>query len=305
MSAPVFDAAAVRAWIDDDVDPGAAEDLASLLARAAGGDHASAADLADRFSAPLAFGTAGLRGPLRAGPNGMNRTVVRRAAAGLSAWLDAQRVDGGSVVVVGYDARYGSRDFAYDSAAILAAAGYRAQILPGPLPTPVLAFAVRRLGAVLGIMVTASHNPAADNGYKVYVGGTGSVNDGAQIVPPVDAQIEAAIRAVGPTRAIPMSDSIEVIAHALTDDYVRETADLAPLGPRHLSIVHTAMHGVGSVVAQRVLGAAGFLAPTIVPRAGQARSGLPDGGVPEPRGARRTGPRAGAGPYRRRGHCAG
>ncbi|MCW2605064.1 MAG: phosphomannomutase [Pseudonocardiales bacterium] len=282
MSGPVFDAPAVRAWIDDDVDPGAAEELATLLARAAGGDDAAAVDLADRFSSPLTFGTAGLRGPLRAGPNGMNRTVVRRAAAGLAAWLDAQRVDAGSTVVVGYDARYGSRDFAYDSAAILSAAGYRAQILPGPLPTPVLAFAVRRLNAVLGIMVTASHNPAADNGYKVYVGGSGAVDDGAQIVPPVDAEIEAAIRAVGSTRAIPMSDAIEVIGHGLTDTYVREIADVAPLGPRHLSIVHTAMHGVGSVVAQRVLGAAGFLAPTVVPEQAKPDPDFPTVAFPNP-----------------------
>ena len=278
----LFDAAAVRAWIDDEVDPGAAEDLALLLTQAAAGSTAAAADLADRFRAPLSFGTAGLRGPLRAGPAGMNRTVVRRAAAGLAAWLDAQRVDGGSTVVIGYDARYGSRDFAYDSAAILAAAGYRARILPGPLPTPVLAFAVRRLDAVLGIMVTASHNPAADNGYKVYLGGSGAVDDGAQIVPPVDAQIEAAIRAVGPTRAIAMSAEIEVIGHALTDAYVREIADVAPHGSRKLSIVHTAMHGVGSVVAQRVLGAAGFLAPTVVPEQARPDPDFPTVAFPNP-----------------------
>lgn len=278
----MFDAAAVRAWIDDEVDPGAAEELALLLARAARGDEGAAAELGDRFRAPLSFGTAGLRGPLRAGPNGMNRAVVRRAAAGLAAWLDAHHVEGGSTVVVGYDARYGSRDFAYDSASILAAAGYRAQILPGPLPTPVLAFAVRRLGAVLGIMVTASHNPAQDNGYKVYVGGSGAVDDGAQIVPPADAQIEAAIRAVGSTRAIAMSDSIEVIGHALTDAYVREVADVAPHGPRNLSIVHTALHGVGSIVAQRVLGAAGFLAPAIVPEQAKPDPDFPTVAFPNP-----------------------
>jgi phosphomannomutase len=282
VSTPTFPAPAVRAWIEDEVDPGAAQELTLLLARAAAGDDSAAADLADRFQAPLAFGTAGLRGPLRAGPNGMNRTVVRRAAAGLAAWLDAQRVEGGSTVVIGYDARHGSRDFAYDSAAILAAAGYRARILPGPLPTPVLAFAVRRLGAVLGIMVTASHNPSRDNGYKVYLGGTGAVDDGAQIVPPVDAQIEAAIRAVGSTRAIPMSDAIEVIGHALTDDYVREVADVAPHGPRQLSIVHTAMHGVGSVVAQRVLGAAGFLAPAVVLEQAKPDPDFPTVAFPNP-----------------------
>ncbi len=277
-----FDAAAVRAWIDDDIDPAAAEELASLLAQSAAGSAAAGAELADRFSAPLTFGTAGLRGPLRAGPNGMNRTVVRRAAAGIAAWLDAQRVDAGSLAVIGYDARHGSRDFAHDSAAILAAAGYRAAILPGPLPTPVLAFAVRQLGAVIGIMVTASHNPAQDNGYKVYLGGTGAVDDGAQIVPPADEQIEAAIRAVGPTRAIPMSDAYEVIGHALTDLYVRETADVAPHGPRQLAIVHTALHGVGSVVAQRVLGAAGFLAPVVVAEQAKPDPDFPTVAFPNP-----------------------
>ena len=190
----------VQSWIDDEVDASAAEELEALLA-------AESEELEDRFSGPLLFGTAGLRGPLRAGPNGMNRAVVRRAAAGLAGWLRST----GSVgrVVVGYDGRHGSLDFARDSAAIFAAAGFESMLLPRLLPTPLLAFAVRRLGAVLGVMVTASHNPPQDNGYKVYLG------DGAQIVAPVDAEIEAAIRSVGPTRAIGLADSFvaDVMAH--------------------------------------------------------------------------------------------
>src|SRR3954470_24763306 len=191
-------AAAVQAWMDDDVDPAAVAELQALL------DAGADADLADRFAGPLVFGTAGLRGPLRAGPNGMNTAVVRRAAAGLAAQLTAWGRAGG-VVVVGYDGRHGSRSFAADSAAVLAAAGFDARLLPRLLPTPVLAFAVGHLGAVAGVMVTASHNPPQDNGYKVYA------FDGAQIVPPMDAEIEAAVRAVPSVRAIELSSHYRVL----------------------------------------------------------------------------------------------
>jgi phosphomannomutase len=276
---------AVRAWIHDDVDPASAQELGDLLSTALsdqGGAQDAADALADRFSGPLEFGTAGLRGAMRAGPNGMNRAVVRRAAAGIAAWLNQSAANAGRTVVLGYDGRHGSSDYAHDSAAIMAAAGYRALILPGPLPTPLLAFAVRRLDAVAGIMVTASHNPAADNGYKVYVGGTGAADDGAQIVAPIDAEIEAAIRAVGRTRDIALSADYRVLSHALTDAYVSAVADVAPHGPRGLSIVHTAMHGVGSVVAQRVFGAAGFLAPTVVPEQAKPDPDFPTVAFPNP-----------------------
>ncbi len=153
----------------------------------AAGDTAA---LADRFSGPLHFGTAGLRGPLRGGPNGMNRAVVRRTAAGLAAHLLTQRGPG-TTVVVGRDARHGSADFLEDVGAVLAGAGVRALLLPRPLPTPVTAFAVRHLGLDAGVMVTASHNPPQDNGIKVFL------SDGAQLVSPVDAQVEARIAAVG------------------------------------------------------------------------------------------------------------
>jgi phosphomannomutase len=255
---------AVQAWIDDDVDPEAAAELQRLL-------DAGSDELADRFSGPLQFGTAGLRGPLRAGPNGMNRTVVRRAAAGIAAWLP-----GTGRVVVGYDGRHGSADFARDSAAIFAAAGYEALLLPRLLPTPVLAFAVRHLGAVLGVMVTASHNPPQDNGYKVYLG------DGAQIVPPVDAEIEASIRAVGSSRAIALSPDYTVLDDALVDDYVRAVAALVGDGPRELRIVHTAMHGVGTEVVTRVLSAAGFTDVRGVPQQAAPDADFPTVAFPNP-----------------------
>jgi phosphomannomutase len=264
------DRAEVEAWIADEVDPAAAEELQALL------DAGKDEELADRFSGPLTFGTAGLRGPLRAGPNGMNRTVVRRAAAGLAAWLTAQGRTG-APVVVGFDARYGSTDFARDTAQILAAAGFDARLMPRPLPTPVLAFAVQHFSAAAGVMVTASHNPPRDNGYKVYAA------DGAQIVPPADREIEAAIRAVGPARAIPLADAgVTLLDDGIVDDYVAAVAGLAVTGPRELSAVYTAMHGVGAAIAQRVFAAAGFAPLVAVPQQEQPDPDFPTVSFPNP-----------------------
>ncbi|MBE7187254.1 phospho-sugar mutase [Jatrophihabitans endophyticus] len=258
-----------RAWIADEVDPEAAQELQALL------DHDADDELADRFAAPLTFGTAGLRGPLRAGPNGMNRAVVRRAAAGVATWLrDHDRT--GAVVVLGHDARHGSREFAHDSAAVFAAAGFDARVLPGPLPTPVLAYAVQRLDAAAGVMVTASHNPAQDNGYKVYAG------DGAQIVPPADTEIEAAIHAAGATADIALDDSYTVLDDSLVSDYVRDVVGLVTDGPRELRIVHTAMHGVGARTMAAVFAAAGFADVHPVPEQQQPDPDFPTVAFPNP-----------------------
>ena len=162
--------ARVERWRSDDPDPSTVEEVDRLLAAA------DETGLRERFDRSLTFGTAGLRGPRGAGPNRMNRAVVRRTAAALARWLDEHDVDG--PVVIGRDARHGSAEFASDSAAVIAATGREVIVSPEPEPTPLLAFAVRHLGAAAGVMVTASHNPAADNGYKVYAG------NGAQIVPP-------------------------------------------------------------------------------------------------------------------------
>ncbi len=256
FTGPEFDAsshapdlpALVADWIAADPDPRARTELQALLDA---GSPAALDQLAERFAAPLTFGTAGLRGPLRAGPNGMNRSVVRRAAAGLAAYLKGAGADG--PVVIGYDARHGSTDFARDSAAVVQAAGRPALLLPGPLPTPVLAFAVRHLHAAAGVMVTASHNPPGDNGYKVYLA------DGSQIVPPIDHEIEAAIGAVGSAAEIDLDDGYQVLGEDVVHAYVREVAGLVSPGqPRDLTIAYTPLHGVGAGVVRAVFAAAGF-----------------------------------------------
>ncbi|MFL6128230.1 MAG: phospho-sugar mutase [Mycobacteriales bacterium] len=242
--------AVAEQWLAEDPDPATRDELRALL------DADDEPAVADRFAGRLAFGTAGLRGPLRAGPNGMNRAVVRRTAAGLAGYL--RRTGTPGPVVIGYDARHGSAGFARDSAAVLTGAGFTAKVLPRPLPTPVLAFAVRLLGAAGGVMVTASHNPPQDNGYKVYGA------DGAQIVPPVDAGIEAAVGAVGALRTVPMDDAYEVLGSEVLEAYLDRVAGV-PLTPhRDLRTVHTALHGVGAGVLRAAFERAGFPAPAEV-----------------------------------------
>ncbi|TMM37518.1 MAG: phospho-sugar mutase [Actinobacteria bacterium] len=260
-----MDLGAVRAeaaaWLADDPDDGDRAELRKVL----DGLPDTAADLADRFAGPLTFGTAGLRGPLRAGPNGMNRAVVRAAAAGLVRWLAAAGAAG--PVVIGYDARHRSHEFAQETARVVTGAGREALLLPGPLPTPVLAFAVRRLAAVAGVMVTASHNPPQDNGYKVYLGEAlgGAVGAGAQIVPPADAQIEAAIRAVGPLSSVPLGAPGSVLPVDLVRSYVDSVARVVDRDSfRELAIAYTPLHGVAGPVLRAAMVAAGFPAPSIV-----------------------------------------
>ncbi|HEY6595175.1 MAG TPA: phospho-sugar mutase [Asanoa sp.] len=249
------------AWLDDDPDPASRDELRRLL----DGLPATADELADRFAGPLTFGTAGLRGPLRAGPNGMNLAVVTRAAAGLVTWLAAHDAPG--PVVVGYDARHGSRAFAERTAQVVTGAGREALVLPRPLPTPVLAYAVRALRAAAGVMVTASHNPPQDNGYKVYLGASlgGPAGAGAQIVPPVDAEIEAAIRAVGPLSTVALGGPGIVLDEDIVTSYVeRAAAVVDPDGPRDLGVAYTPLHGVGGPVLAAAFARAGFARPAVV-----------------------------------------
>ncbi|SIR72297.1 phospho-sugar mutase [Microbacterium sp. RURRCA19A] len=258
--------AAARAWLAQDPDATTRDELTALIDRVEEGDAEAAADLEDRFATRLAFGTAGLRGTLGAGSNRMNRVLVAQAAAGFAAYLREKQPDGTPTVVVGYDGRRNSDVFARDSVEIFAGAGLRAILLPRMLPTPVLAFAVRHLGADAGVMVTASHNPPDDNGYKVYLGGA---DDGAQIVSPADAEIAAHIQRVadaGDVTVLPRSVGFENAPESLVEAYVAATAAVAPApaGVDGLRWVYTAMHGVGWETVSRVLTEAGYPAPTVV-----------------------------------------
>lgn len=250
----------VQDWIANDPSEADRGELTALLERAENGDPDAAAELSDRFAGTLQFGTAGLRGAMAAGPNRMNRAVVRRAAAGLVRYL-LEKVGDDALLVIGNDARYHSREFAEDTAAIAAAAGIRALIMPRELPTPLLAYAVQHLGADAGVMVTASHNPARDNGYKVYLGGrcADQFGQGVQLVPPADADIAALIAAAPAAGDIPLADTYGTIGEDVIDSYVSETAALVPaMYSRDLKIVYTAMHGVGTPIMRRIFSEAGF-----------------------------------------------
>lgn len=236
-------------WIADDPDAASRAELQEVVARALGGDAAAADEVADRLAGPLEFGTAGLRGPVRAGPNGMNVAVVTRTTAGVAAWLSAQG-HAGALVVVGRDARHGSEDFATAAAEVLTAAGFTVQTLPRPLPTPLLAYAVKHLGAVAGIQITASHNPPADNGYKLYDA------TGGQIVPPSDGEIERAIQAAPGAVDVPREPGAGVVD--LLGSYLDEIAAL-PLGAeRIVRVAATALHGVGAETLRAAFERAGF-----------------------------------------------
>lgn len=275
----------ISSWINHDPDPDTRAELEELVAQADAGNEDAAADLADRFSGPLTFGTAGLRGKMGGGPHRMNRAVVRQAAAGLIAYLQ-EKVGRDAFVVIGFDARYHSRDFATDTAAIVTAAGSRAAIMPRTLPTPLLAWAVRHLGADAGVMVTASHNPPADNGYKVYLGGRAASGDGqgVQIVPPADRQIAEAISQAGPADEIPLASSgWETIDEDVIDAYVARATSLIGTGhSSDLKIVHTAMHGVGTEIMTRVLREAGFANVIPVPEQADPDPDFPTVSFPNP-----------------------
>jgi phosphomannomutase len=236
-------------WIADDPDPRTRQELSRLIAVKAWDD------IADRFAGRLQFGTAGLRGALGAGPNRMNRATVTRAAAGLADYLNAH---GGGRVVVGFDARNDSDMFAIDTVEVLRGAGLDAVLLPRPTPTPVLAYAILRLGCAAGVMVTASHNPAADNGYKVYLA------SGSQIVPPADTEISAAIDAVGRLADVPRGKGWTVAGDDLLDAYINAVVGQSLSAARELRIAYTPLHGVGRDVLLRAFAQAGFSAPLVV-----------------------------------------
>jgi len=263
-----------RRWLEVDPDPETRAETERLLA--AGGD-----ELDDRFGGRLAFGTAGIRGRRGAGPMRMNRVLVRSVAAAVAEVLLATAESDPPLVVVGFDARHQSDDFATDTARVLAARGVGSLVLPGPLPTPVLAHAVRESGADAGVMATASHNPAADGGYKVYWG------DGAQIVPPIDSKISAAID----DACLPSDDDLADDDHPLigraddtvTDRYVDVAASVVrPGGPRRLSVVYTPLHGVGRDVLEAAFERAGFDPPTVVPVQADPDPDFPTVAFPNP-----------------------
>ena len=261
MSTMASPEAAARAWLDGDPDPVTRAETQLLLDAAATGDAKAADDLANRFTGRIQFGTAGIRAALGAGPQRMNRLVVRQTAAGVAADLLANVSDAAvRGVVIGGDARHGSKEFVHDVAAVLAAAGIASMRFADPTPTPVVAFATKHLNVAAGIQVTASHNPPADNGMKVYWG------DGAQIVPPIDGRIAAAIDGAA-KRPISLAGPNDPLARlcpsTLVDQYVAGVHGLDPQTSSaaeraELKIVITPMHGVGGALLVRVLSEAGF-----------------------------------------------
>ncbi|MCW2831052.1 MAG: phosphomannomutase [Aeromicrobium sp.] len=255
-------------WLSQDPDPVTRDELQTLI------DTGDTAELEDRFVERLQFGTAGLRGALGAGPNRMNRVIVAQAAAGLAAYL----LDHGEspTVVIGYDARHNSDVFARDTAEIMEGAGVHAFLLPTHLPTPVLAFAIRHLGCSAGVMVTASHNPPQDNGYKVYL------EDSSQIVPPADVDISAAIDAVGRVDQMPRSDAYETLGPEVAEAYVQAVAALPDAGAREIVAVYTPMHGVGRDTLVETVARAGFPALHVVPAQGDPDPDFPTVVFPNP-----------------------
>ena len=266
--------AEVELWIAEDPDPTTQSELRRLL------ELHDEATLRSCFSGFLEFGTAGLRGPLGPGPSRMNRAVVTKTAAGIAQYMKKNSLHS---VVIGRDARYGSEDFTRDTAEIMQGAGFDVFVLPRPLPTPVLAFAVRDLKCDVGIMVTASHNPPQDNGYKVYLGGTvnGVRYDGSQIIAPADKEISHEIAEVPPLPTLKRSQDWKVLDEEIIEKYIRTTAALAD-APADLSVVYTAMHGVGTETIEKVFAAAGFSPLILVKEQAQPDPDFPTVAFPNP-----------------------
>ncbi|SDL37757.1 phospho-sugar mutase [Tessaracoccus oleiagri] len=269
-------------WRDADPDPDTREQLDQLIVQAQADDPhfvgTALEELRAAFAGPLEFGTAGLRGPLGPGPSRMNRVVVTQAAAGFARWLSRQRHEGGKVIV-GYDARHKSAEFALDTAEIFAGAGFEVLLVDEPTPTPVVAFGIQHFGCVAGVVVTASHNPPQDNGYKVYLG------DGSQIVPPTDTEIAQEIAAVaaGDWASLPRADQRRIVGDELREAYVARVASLVPdVAPRDVNWVHTAMHGVGTRVVREAVAAAGFPAAHEVAQQADPNPEFPTVSFPNP-----------------------
>lgn len=275
--------ATAREWATHDPDGQTSSALLASIEAASAGDEGALAELRVAMNGPLEFGTAGLRGEIGPGESRMNLAVVIRATAGLAAYLKTQ-TEREPRVVIGCDARHGSVDFARAAARVVSAAGCRALALPLSHPTPLTSFAVRALDADAGIMITASHNPAKDNGYKVYLGGSvvTDAGQGAQIVPPHDAGIAAAIAAAAPADEVPQDEErIEQVDPR--DDYVAAAAALATGEHRgDLKITLTAMHGVGGALTERVLKEAGFTQVSLVAEQAAPDPDFPTVSFPNP-----------------------
>ncbi len=275
---PLELARVIAAWVAQDPDPQTRERIEELLTAVEAGDPAGLAELTDAFTGRLEFGTAGLRGALGPGPNRMNRVVVGQAAAGLATYLHDQGLTGGPVLI-GFDARHQSDVFARDTAEIMAGAGFDAMLTSAPLPTPVVAFGIGHFGCVAAVVVTASHNPPQDNGYKVYLG------DGSQIVPPADAEISERIQEV--TRHhlddIPRASTYQVLGDELVTAYLARLASLVPdEAPRRLSWVYTPLHGVGGGIVEQAIDASGFDLPAVVAEQAEPDPNFPTVAFPNP-----------------------
>ncbi|QIW15321.1 alpha-D-phosphohexomutase [Pasteurellaceae bacterium RH1A] len=266
-------------WLNQDPDAETRAELEALLKAAQAGDEAAHKELAGRFDGRLQFGTAGLRGRLQAGSMGMNRVLVAQAAGGLADFLKGY--DKEPSIVIGYDGRKNSDVFARDTAEIMAAAGIKAYLLPRKLPTPVLAYAIKYFDTTAGVMVTASHNPPEDNGYKVYLG---KANGGGQIVSPADQEIAACIDkvAAGSINDLARSQDFTVLDDEVVDAYIAKTASLAKEPEADINYVYTAMHGVGYEVLSKTLAKAGLPQPHLVNEQIQPDGNFPTVNFPNP-----------------------
>lgn len=266
---------AATAWAQQDPDEQTRNELLELIAAR------DEAGLEARCGKRLGFGTAGLRGELGAGPNRMNRVLVAQAAAGLAEYLK-KNFDRPSAAI-GYDGRINSDVFARDSAEVMSAAGIEAFLFDQSVPTPVLAFAVKQRNFSAGVMVTASHNPPRDNGYKVYLGGA---NGGGQIISPADAEISAEIEAVAASKTfaeIAKSDTFDFLGENIIDEYVRVTSRLVErTAEDQIKIVYSAMHGVGWHTLKKLFAAASIATPIVVKSQIEPDGNFPTVAFPNP-----------------------